>query len=130
MVIDTNILFSAFIGNSKCIDIILKNDVYAPKFLLAEIFKHKEKIKKYSKIDIDRFIFEILSEIIIVDDRFIPLNIRKEAKILCENIDIKDAPFVALSIYLKKPLLTGDKKLINGLKSKGFKNIIELKEIL
>jgi len=129
MVIDTNILFSAFIGNSKCIDIILKNDVYAPKFLLAEIFKHKEKIKKYSKINIDRFIFEILSEIIIVDDRFIPLNIRKEAKILCENIDIKDTPFVALSIYLDKPLLTGDKKLINGLR-KGFKNIIELKEIL
>ena len=129
MVIDTNILFSALIGNSKCIDIILRNEVYAPKFILAEVFKHKEKIKKYSKIEIDRFIFEILSEIIIIDERFIPLHIRQKAKELCIDIDIKDALFVGLSIYLNKPLLTGDKKLINGLKNKGFKHIIELKEL-
>jgi len=49
---------------------------------------------------------------------------------MVEDIDIKDLPFVALSLYLDAKILTGDKKLINGLKSKGFENIIELKEIL
>ncbi len=129
MVIDTNILFSALIGNEKCIDVILNYEVFAPKFLLAEVFKHKEKINKYSNRDINMFIFNILSEIMIIDERFIPLKIRQEAKRLCKDIDIKDSPFVALSLFLDKPLLTGDKKLIEGLKKRGFENIMELKDI-
>ena len=34
--------------------------------------------------------------------------------------DIKDTPFVALSIDLAIPFWTGDKKLKDGLKQKGF----------
>jgi predicted nucleic acid-binding protein len=39
---------------------------------------------------------------------------------LCKDVDIKDTPFIALSIELKRPLWTGDKKLKEGLRSKGF----------
>lgn len=35
-------------------------------------------------------------------------------------VDTKDTPFVALTIDLKIPLWTGDKKLKDSLKSKGF----------
>lgn len=52
IVIDTNIIFSSFLSrNSKLRDIILNNKIYAPNFLFFEIFNHKEKILKYSKLN-------------------------------------------------------------------------------
>lgn len=51
---------------------------------------------------------------------FISLESRQKAYDLCKDIDIKDTPFVALSIYLAIPLWTGDKKLKVGLSQKGF----------
>jgi predicted nucleic acid-binding protein len=57
---------------------------------------------------------------------FVPIalidkNSRIKAHELCKDIDEKDTPFVALSIYLNSPLWTGDKILKDGLKRKGFK---------
>jgi predicted nucleic acid-binding protein len=43
---------------------------------------------------------------------------------LVKDIDEFDAPFIALSLELKSPLWTGDKKLINGLKQKEFDLIL------
>jgi len=45
---------------------------------------------------------------------------RQKAYDLCFDVDIKDTPFVSLSIDLAIPLWTGDKKLKDGLKQKGF----------
>ena len=42
---------------------------------------------------------------------------------LTHDIDIDDVDFVALTLYLKGNLWTGDKELYNGLKSKQFKKI-------
>ena len=126
--IDTNIVFSALIGNKKAQNLIFSKEVIAPKMLFLEIFKHKERIKKFSRIDIDLFFCELSKHIKVIDESFIPVPIVKEAYELCKDIDIKDVSFVALSLFLKVPLITGDKKLINGLKKKGFGNIIELKD--
>ena len=38
---------------------------------------------------------------------------------LTKNVDLFDAPFIALAIELDSPLWTGDRKLINGFKKKG-----------
>jgi len=46
---------------------------------------------------------------------------------LCKDIDESDTPFVALTIELKALLWTGDKKLKEGLKKKGFISFFELK---
>lgn len=43
---------------------------------------------------------------------------------LCKDVDIKDTPFVALAIELGPSLWTGDKKLKEGLKQKGFDNFL------
>ncbi len=43
---------------------------------------------------------------------------------LCENVDIKDISFVALSIQTGLPLLTRDEKLYKGLRKQGYKNIL------
>lgn len=53
---------------------------------------------------------------------FIGIESRQKAYDLCCDVDIKDTPFVALSIDLSIPLWTGDKKLKDGLRLKGFVN--------
>jgi predicted nucleic acid-binding protein len=52
VVVDTNILFSAFLSvNSKYRDLLFdeKYEFYSPNFVFLEIFKHKEKILKCTK---------------------------------------------------------------------------------
>ncbi len=49
---------------------------------------------------------------------------------LCENIDIKDISFVALSIDMNLKLLTRDEQLYNGLKRKKYKEIMLFKDFL
>ena len=48
---------------------------------------------------------------------------------MCKDIDEKDTPFLALSLELKLPLITRDKKLYNGLLEKGIKDVILFEEI-
>lgn len=54
----------------------------------------------------------------------------KIARDLVKSINDYDAPFIALSLELKAPLWTGDKKLINGLKRKDFDFILDTNSIL
>jgi predicted nucleic acid-binding protein len=44
----------------------------------------------------------------------------------CNETDIKDLPFLALSIELDAPLWTLDKKLIDGTLAKGFSNFYQI----
>jgi len=135
IVVDTNIIFSSLLGNSKIIEFLMceNNKLFVPKIFFVEIFIHKEKLTKISKLslnEINEFLLLITKNLIVFDEKLIPDSIKSKALKMVEDIDIKDLPFVALSFYLDAKILTGDKKLINGLKNKGFKNIIELKEIL
>jgi len=128
-VIDTNIVFSLLLKH-KIETKIFRYELYSPKDLLIELFKYKNKIEKYSKNSELQDIYEFLiKRIVIVDDKFIPSIYLKNAYEFVKDIDIKDLHFVALSLYLNAPLLTGDKKLIEGLREKNFKNILDLKEI-
>ncbi len=52
VVIDANILFSAFLSkNSKYRDLLFDEayEFYSPNFIFLEIFKHKEKLLKCTK---------------------------------------------------------------------------------
>jgi len=128
IVIDTNIIFSTLLGNKKAFKLIFsdKYEIFAPKMMLLEIFKYKEKIQKYAKKDINIFFIEITKKIRIIDEEYLPFEIKKKAYNLCKDVDLKDTSFIALSLYLDAPLLTGDKKLIKHLKSKNFDKILEL----
>jgi predicted nucleic acid-binding protein len=46
----------------------------------------------------------------------------------CKDIDEKDTPYLALAIEFNIELITNDIELINGLRTKGFKNVISLTE--
>jgi len=79
----------------------------------------------YLKLDESEFYLYlngIIERIKFVPNDFIGIESRQKAYDLCKDVDIKDTAFIALSIELNVPIWTGDKKLKEGLKSKGFDN--------
>ena len=132
IIVDTNIIFSALLNINSRIGQILINgknhfDFYSPAYVRFEIFKHKEKIKSIGKLTDDEFLETyslVLKNIIILNHSIIPTEIYRNAELLCQDIDIDDTIFVAVSDFIKGALWTGDNKLINGLTKKGFKKLI------
>jgi predicted nucleic acid-binding protein len=131
VVVDTNLIFSALIPKaSKIREIIFESNLnfYSPNFLITEIYKHKNKLLKCSKLtESDFYIYfnGIIERIKFVPTDFIGKESRQKAYDLCKDIDLKDTPFIALSIDLGIPLWTGDHKLKDGLRLKGYNNFYE-----
>ncbi len=131
-VLDTNIVFSALLKQESVLKKLILdpvNDLYTCNFLFVEVFKHREKIKKCSRLDFDDILVLmriLFSKIHFVKEDIIPPQIYLEASALCAGLDEKDTPFVALSLFLKAPLLTGDKRLVTGLRAKGFDSVLTL----
>jgi predicted nucleic acid-binding protein len=125
VVVDSNIIFSMLLKNNKFYNILKNENVkfIIPKFLFVEIFKYKEKIVKYSKLNDDEvleILYDILKNITIVDEMLISNISYKKAYELVKDIDEKDIVFIALCLEFDAKLWSGDKKLINGLKQKNF----------
>lgn len=106
IVIDTNIVFKALRLKHSAIRSFLSQEgysFYAPKFLLVEIFKHKEKILK-NNLQLEDEFYEylniLLNRISFVNEDFISIGNYMEAYRLCKDVDEKDVPFVALTIEL------------------------------
>jgi predicted nucleic acid-binding protein len=126
IVVDTNLIFSALIPKASTIrEILFESNLtfFSPNFLITEIYKYKDRLLKNSKLDESEFYLYfngIIEQIQFVPLDFIGIESRQKAYDLCKDIDIKDTPFIALSIYLNIPIWTGDKKLKEGLRLKGF----------
>lgn len=76
IVVDTNIIFSALLSsNSKFLPSLLDKDskLIAPSFLFVELFKHKEKISKYSNLTPDELL-ELLHTVVAAIN-FVPYEI-------------------------------------------------------
>jgi predicted nucleic acid-binding protein len=135
VVIDTNIVFSALLKRESTIKKFIldpTNQLYTCNFLFVEIFKYRNKIEKFSELGFDDILNAmriILSRVHFVNEGMIPPEIFQKARSLCFEVDEKDTPFVALSLFLDAPLMTGDKNLIKGLAAKGFDNIVTLESI-
>jgi predicted nucleic acid-binding protein len=137
VVVDTNVVFSALISSSATIaDIIIapysRFRFYTCDYLFEELDNHKEKLQKASKLsekEIDRAKINLFKYINVISLGIIPQNIWLAAEALTIDIDPDDIPFVALSIFLDAHLWTRDKILYNGLKSKGFNNLISTYEL-
>lgn len=89
VVVDTNILFSALLRmpNEYATTILLsEHSFYSPKFVFVELFKHKEKIVKYSKLDEDELLellHRLLKRIRIGEEKQIAESSLREAYELC-----------------------------------------------
>ena len=136
LVVDTNVIFSALLKkDSKELDIILREDVeaFVPKFLIIEIFKHKERLIKISKLSEDEVLeslYLILKYCIVFNDEDIPEEILSQSLQYVMEIDPKDVVFVASAITLNARLWSGDTKLIKGLREKNINIIVQTKDII
>lgn len=133
IVVDTNILFSAILNTNSRIGQILINgesrfSFYSPEYVRFEIFKHKEKIKSIAGLTEDEFIeiySLILRNITVLNHSLIPVEIYRKSELLCLDIDIDDTIFVAVAEFVKGILWSGDIRLLDGLRNKGYTNVIQ-----
>lgn len=137
VVVDTNIVFSAILNSQSRIGQILLHSgksviFYSPKFLQTEIQHHLDKIKDLTKLsekEIQELLEILYTKIHFIAEEFIPRESIILADDLTRDVDFDDVMFVALSIYLKCKLWTGDKSLMNALKQRGFKKFISTEEL-
>ena len=133
IVIDANILFSALITpDSKIVEIVAyPNATYriiSCNFSIVELFKHQQKITKYSKREMSEllnFLETLLRNIEFYNEALIEDTFLTEAKRLTQGIDLYDANYVALTLKTDGVLWTGDKKLTNHLTFLNFKKVID-----
>ena len=132
IVVDTNIVISCLLAaGHRFSEVLFSNsyEIYSCNFLMVELFKHRGKIIQYSESDegeVLKHLHNILGNIHFVNDNFIDKTHRHRAFELCVDIDPKDAPFVAIALELDALLWTGDKRLKEGLKAKGFDRFFEV----
>ncbi|HEY2582961.1 MAG TPA: PIN domain-containing protein [Mucilaginibacter sp.] len=131
IIVDTNIIFSGLLNTNSTIGELLINskssfEFYSCNYMRFEIQKHWEKIKKISKLSdqqLNDTQHRLFLRLKFVDENLIPETIWKKALNLTKDIDVDDTDFVALTLYLKGILWTGDKELYNGLKNQNFKKV-------
>ncbi|KAB5484212.1 PIN domain-containing protein [Flagellimonas hadalis] len=138
VVVDTNIVFSAILSSEGKINDLLLNPglafhFYTPTFLIEELEKHHEKLKKISGLKDDDIKFlkrTVFNHIDFIDPEIIRPESWEKGFDLVKDIDENDTPFVALCLDINGSLWTGDKKLSNGLKQKGIDWIWTTDELL
>ncbi len=130
---DANILFSCLIsGNEKYQRIFKECRLYMPDFALSEIQEHQAEILSKTKVsptDLRSFTLSIFDYLIVVPNFLISTESYFTAFHLCKDIDEDDTAYLALSIEFDLPLLTNDRILAEGLRRKGYKNVITLTEL-
>jgi Predicted nucleotide-binding protein len=138
IVVDTNIVFSALVKSDSAIaEMIIcshkKYKFFSSEFLLEELNNHHEKLKKASKLNDEQIgvaRYRLFKYINFLSLELIPTVCWIKAEKLVFDIDPDDIAFVALSLSLNAYLWTGDKILYDGLKAKGFKNIMNTRDII
>jgi predicted nucleic acid-binding protein len=137
IIVDANIVFSAILNtNSKIADILLNSkgtfEFIAPDYLQTELHKYFSKISKITKLSISEIKNvenKVTKPITFMSGIHIPETKWILAEKMVIDIDYKDTPYVAFSLFYKCKIWSGDKILRKGLESKGFKNIISTEEL-
>ena len=102
--------------------------LHAPRFLFIEIFKHKERLVRASRLP-EMEVIEALHALVALvefhDEALVPLGTWVEAFRLCAPTDEKDTSYVALALHLDAELWTEDEELKTGLRTRGFTRFFE-----
>jgi predicted nucleic acid-binding protein len=127
IVVDTNILFSSLLHQQVRHRQIILTDTgrtfYCPRFVMVEMFKHKERLVEASELDEEEILEclnSLLSRVTFVEEGLIPIGTWIEGRRLCTDVDLKDAPFVTLALHVDGLLWTADASLQTGLRAKAF----------
>lgn len=137
VVVDTNIVFSAILNSNGLIGELLFNsekqfEFYSSEFIVDELTKYKSKLQALTKMSeekIDISIHQVLKNIDLISSEAISEILWNRAYELVSDVDEDDTPFIATAIGIEAVIWTGDKKLIDGLKVKGFQDIYSTAEL-
>ncbi|GAB2562761.1 PIN domain-containing protein [Spirosoma areae] len=133
-IVDANVLFSCLIsGRDYYLTFLSDNRIFTIDFVFEELQLHQEIIAQRTRIPSDqfqKFILTVFERITVVPNLLISTQNYYQAFMFCRDIDPKDTAYVALSLQLNIPLLTRDKPLVEGLRAKGFPNVILLDELV
>jgi predicted nucleic acid-binding protein len=102
---------------------------FCPRFFFVELLKHKEKIVQASELAEDELLqvlHSLLAKIRFVEEGSIPIGVWMKARRLCESVDLKDTPFVALALHLDASLWTSDAELRAALVRNGFDRFTDI----
>lgn len=135
IVIDSNVLFSALIRNSKTRKLILEYEGFFlfPEYIFTEMQNHKQELLDKSgmnKTDFDKLLFLILRRVIIVSNKALK-SFKKESINIMKNIDIDDAVFIACALAYEDSIVWSDDKALkkqNTVKVLNTKEIVEILE--
>jgi predicted nucleic acid-binding protein len=137
VVVDTNIIFSAILNPNGVIGLkfiypLETLILIAPEYLKKEIWKHKSRIKKignYTEEDFEFLMSILLSKINFYSEEIFAEFILNHAHAIMKDGDQKDIPFVAMALFFKVNIWTGDKKLKFHLYNKGLDICVNISEI-
>jgi predicted nucleic acid-binding protein len=135
-VVDTNVLFSALLRKSaRFAEVLLTSDrrFLINELVVVELFKHKEKIVRLSRLgdeDVVHLFYELLRELELYKEELVAPANRAKAAELCQDVDLTDAPRVAIALETGGPSGQAtwgkpNQKLKQGLRAKGFARFFE-----
>ena len=132
VVLDANVAFRSLVAAcpnvSRRLDQPGEHEFFAPFFLIAELFEHKERILRATRLTepdlVDAF-HRLTESIVFVREAVIPMGTWFEAHRLCRNVDPDDTAYLALALHLDALLWTEDAVLKDGLRAQGFTRFFE-----
>ncbi len=138
LIIDTNLIFSSISkSDGRIAEIILNPNFHLQLtgcyFSYIELFKYKDKLLKASKLAELEFLdvmYQMLKRIHFFNEGMIPKDVIDEAYKLTFDIDEKDTIFVAMGMHFEQKLWSGDKVLVEGLRKKGYNELILTNELV
>jgi predicted nucleic acid-binding protein len=101
-------------------------------FLRAEIHRHYPRLRKISGLSIEKITeaeFRVCKQIEFISEEQIKTAHWLAAEKLVEDIDPKDAHYVAYAKHFRCKIWSGDKVLMRGLEKKGFNNFVSTNDL-
>jgi len=137
IIVDANIVFSGILkSNGKIGDLLINSQkrfsFIAPEFLRYEIKDKYPKLQHISGLNLDQVMeaeYRLCKNITFISEEQITQKYWIEANELVKDVDIDDIQYVAYAKQFRCKIWSGDKKLIKGLKAKGFVNIFTTDEL-
>ncbi len=133
-VLDANVIMSMLIsGKASYCELTAIFRFVTIDFVFDEIRTYKGVITTRSAkkpAELQRFAEFIFARLTVLPDFVLQEESLLKATQLCTGIDLKDVSYVALSLQLNLPLLTRDKPLVDGLRQKGFRDMMLFSDFL
>ncbi len=127
VIVDANIAFKGLISGRDDLRGRLgpggHPQLFTPRFLFVELFKHKERLMRASGLpeeDLLAGLYTLVSRIEFVNEANIPMGTWMEAHRLCRDVDANDTPYIALTLHLNGRFWTEDNELKTALQARGF----------